>query len=76
MTYFLLVFDRPRRSLVEMRPFADPDEALRERIKRELELQSSDIEVVVLGAASEDDLRRTHGRYFPDPTGGLLAQLV
>jgi hypothetical protein len=62
--------------LIELRPFVDPDEALRERIKRELELRSPDIEVVVLGAASEEALRNTHARYFGDPTRGLLAGVV
>ena len=71
MTYYLLVFDRRRGQLVEMvREFSDATEAMRARLFREAnpqELRSSDIEVVVLGAASREALEKTHSRYFGAP---------
>lgn len=48
--------------------FADADRAGAHRARLELELQLNqsgiDHEVVLLDAASEEDLRRTHERYF------------
>lgn len=67
MRYFLLVYDQRAGRLLELVEFGPEEraEALRRRFEREeLELGSPSIEVVVLGAASQDALRRTHGRYF------------
>jgi hypothetical protein len=63
--YFLVVFDRRRRLLEEVQEFADSDVAVRARFEREAHLHGqSDIEVVVLGAASREALENTHSRYF------------
>ena len=44
--------------------FADVDRAKALERRFELERTYPDYEVVVLGAESEDAIRRTHGRYF------------
>jgi len=65
MKYFLVTYDR----LVGVGEIRDvfPAEcrsvAIRSRFTLEQQT-NSDTEVVVLGAESEDDLRRTHSRYF------------
>lgn len=65
---FLVEYDRERGQLVTMRSF--PDEEARSagdaRLELELALRQNRIsrEVVLLQAANEDDLRRTHRRYF------------
>lgn len=67
MRYFLLVYDQGAGRLLEMVEFGPEEraEALRRRFARETkELGNSSIEVVVLGAQSQEALRRTHGRYF------------
>lgn len=68
MSYFLLVYDRTagvlREPVVE---FADHEREAAVRRRFELEQQEREhpnIEVVVLGAASMNALRRTHARYF------------
>jgi hypothetical protein len=56
--------------LVEkVREFSDAAEAMRARLLREADAQpySPDIEVVVLGAACQDALEKTHSRYFGSP---------
>jgi hypothetical protein len=70
MSYFLIVYDRAAGALRELKEFADVDRdiALAERFARERQEQNRpDIEVVLLGAASEEALRRTHSRYFRTP---------
>ena len=62
MTYFILTFDR-RRSEVALEPFEDVDMAL-ERLHRAEVAQKPGQEIVLLYARSEEDLRRTHARYF------------
>lgn len=67
MRYFLLVFDRDAGSIVELREYdaADRRAALEDRFARERDLQADqNIEIVVLGARSLEDLQRTHSRYF------------
>jgi hypothetical protein len=65
VTYFLLVFDRRQRRLIEdVIPFADADEAVRARFRQETVHAGEDIEVVVLGAADREALENTHSRYF------------
>lgn len=66
MTYFLVVFDRLNRRVVSIEPFTDADAAVRERFKREIAGSGPGVEVVVLGARSEEELRNTHSRYFGD----------
>lgn len=74
MTYFLVVFDRDEGRVLKEVPFEDQGEALRERFRAErLHRHNRAIEVVVLGAASEADLRRTHARYFTS-FGQLVAR--
>lgn len=67
MKYFLLVYDRRRGRIVDRRDYeeADRERALQDRaqLMRE-QRQSADTEVVLLGAESFDDLRKTHARYF------------
>jgi hypothetical protein len=65
MSHFLLRYDRRRGILESMERFTDSAEATSRRFEMELVyLGQPSIEVVVLSAASEDDLRRTHSRFF------------
>jgi hypothetical protein len=65
---FLIEYDRDKGQLLSIRPFADVErsDAEHARIEREIELQRQGLlrEIVLLEAASETDLHRTHGRYF------------
>lgn len=67
MPLFLIVYDRPRGRTIDFVQFdeAERDLAVAARNEREQrELDNPQVEVVILEAESEDDLRRTHGRYF------------
>lgn len=66
MTYYLLVFNRPRGELVrEIEEFADHRVAMAERLRLEIENRDDpDLEIVVLGAESRSALENTHSRYF------------
>ncbi len=67
MSYFLVVYNQLSGQLLELTRYeaGKRDEALGARFARELmERDHRHIEVVLLGAASEDALRRTHARYF------------
>lgn len=65
---FLIEYDRPSGHIVSFHKFddSDRDSADQQRLALELDLNKKSIEheVVVLEAASEVDLRRTHRRYF------------
>lgn len=62
---FLLVYDRDAGRLLEMKRFQDRRLAMRERFHAEARFVGRrEIEIVALTADSEDELRRTHGRYF------------
>ena len=65
---FLIEYDRPRGSIVQLREFDDASRAVAggELLKLELDLnrQGVEHEVVVLDAPSEEALRHTHSRYF------------
>ncbi|MGA2476438.1 MAG: hypothetical protein ABSF73_07435 [Terriglobia bacterium] len=65
---FLIEYDRPRGSIVQLREFDDASRAVAEdeRLKLELGLKRQGIEheVVLLDAPSKEALRRTHSRYF------------
>lgn len=65
---FLIRYDRSGGQLVSQRVFSDSDRAAAHRARLDLELllheSGTDHEVVILDAASEHDLRRTHERYF------------
>jgi hypothetical protein len=63
--HFLVVYDRRQGHIVRHRGYRAPSSALAARFDAEREFKGqSDIEVVVLGAESWDDLPRTHARYF------------
>jgi hypothetical protein len=67
VTYFLLVYNRRGQQLVEeILEFADADDAIRARFRRERKasVDGDDLEVVVLGAADRAALENTHSRYF------------
>jgi hypothetical protein len=65
---FLLEYDRGHGQLVSMETFggSDREAADEARLNLELELLRKGIEheLVLLDAASEEGVRRTHGRYF------------
>lgn len=65
---FLVHYDRVSQRLVEIRSFQDCDRkfAAQQRIDLEIQLLGDGgyQEVVLLEAASEQDLRATHRRYF------------
>ena len=67
---FLIEYDRDRGEILTLRSFpdSDRDRASEERLELELSLNLSGIEneVVILEAATEKALRRTHRRYFED----------
>lgn len=65
--HFLVVFDRAEGRLLRLDEYMDREAALKERFASErLHRQAPTVEVVVLTAASEDALRRSHSRYFQD----------
>ena len=65
---YLIEYDRKSDKLVRMVHFqhAERRAAEEERLRLELELLSAGIsrEVVLLEASNEDELRKTHRRYF------------
>lgn len=67
---FLIEYDRREGCLVTLKSYDDAERSKAEhaRFECELELNRKGIEheVVLLEAASEDALRRTHRRYFED----------
>ena len=65
MKYFLLDYDHDTRD-VSVTPIAERAEALDAYSEREREALGSSHEVVLFYGESEDDLRRTHARYFYD----------
>lgn len=62
--YFLIAYNRPKGIVEHLEAFDNQADALGARFAREAGREGSDLELVVLGAASEDDLRVTHARYF------------
>ena len=69
---FAIEYDRPSGSIVTFRVFDDSERLEAEKLRLEIELDLNrrgiDHEVVLLEAANEDALRRTHRRYFEDPS--------
>jgi hypothetical protein len=65
---FLIEYDRRRGKLVTFKRVRDADHAAASAARLELELKAHRAglrhEIVLLDAASEAALRRTHGRYF------------
>lgn len=72
---FLIEYDRNRGETVAFRTFDDSERKKAEDTRLDIELELSRLgterEVVILEAASEEALRRTHRRYFEN-----LSQLV
>lgn len=72
---FLIEYDRSRGQIITFRKFGDSDHQNAADVRLEMELALNRIgierEVVLLDAASEKALRRTHRRYFED-----LSELV
>ncbi|MFE2915740.1 hypothetical protein [Kitasatospora indigofera] len=65
MTNVLVVYDRAAGRLLDERQFDSRRDALAARFVAERRYgDDSNVEVVVLGAASRSDLLRTHARYF------------
>ena len=69
---FLVEYDRAKGKLVTFTAFDDSEAVSAKKLRLDLELELScngiDHEVVLLQAASEEALRRTHRRYFEDPS--------
>jgi hypothetical protein len=67
---FLIQYDRRAGRIVSLERFTDDQRVMarKARLDLEIELQrrSQNHEVVLLEAASEGALRKTHGRYFED----------
>ena len=65
---FLIEYERPKGCIVSMVTFEDSDRSKAENSRLQIELdlhrRKLDHEVVLLEAASEEALRRTHRRYF------------
>lgn len=65
---FLIEYDRLRGEIVSMATFADADRRDADEARLQLELclrrEAAKREVVIMQAADEDALRRTHARYF------------
>ena len=64
MRYYLIVFDRENHRIVELKEFAESEDAVHMRFKREIDHSERGYEVVVLGATSKEALVNTHSRYF------------
>jgi len=64
MTLFLLTFDRQNRNAT-VQEIAEEEDVLERLFTAERRLRDEPaLEIVLLAAADEDDLRRTHARYF------------
>jgi hypothetical protein len=65
---FLIEYDRPSGTIVQMRAFENGSRQVAEDTRLNLELslnrQGVEHEVVLLDAPNEEALRHTHGRYF------------
>ncbi len=72
---FLIEYNRSEGRIVTFKNFDDAERSKAEQSRLEIELDLNqrkiNHEVVLLDAADEDALRRTHRRYFED-----LAQMV
>ena len=77
---FLIQYDRRLGRIVSLKRFTDDQRLMagKARLDLEIELQrrGQNHEVVVLEAASEEALRKTHGRYFDDVEHLLAAALA
>ena len=65
MNHYLVVFDRSAGTVVRHKLYDDRNDAIRARFAAERQHSGNpNIEVIVLGARSWADVKRTHGRYF------------
>jgi hypothetical protein len=67
MKQFLLVYRRSAGEILALEDLGsiDPNAAMRRRFDLEMrERANSDVEVVLLSASSQEELVRTHARYF------------
>ncbi|PAM97541.1 hypothetical protein CJI59_33910 [Streptomyces sp. Alain-F2R5] len=68
-TYFLLTYDRRRSKLLNSQRFSDETQASAAYAETEKRYRGNEtVEVVLVGADSEQTLRHTHGHYFSKPT--------
>lgn len=76
MRYFLLVYDRVQgKILSELNyPVGEATRALADRSALLAAQTDPNVEVVLLGADSYDDLEKTHGRYFQTPLEAATAR--
>lgn len=76
MRYFLLVYDQTSLGLLQEYEFEETEhaQAFQKRFELERSLDRSDVEIVVLGAESREDLQTTHGRYFKSMADLLSAE--
>jgi hypothetical protein len=74
---FLIQYDRRAGHIVRLERFTDDQQRLAADTRLELEIElrrhGQNHEVVLLDAASEEALHKTHGRYFEDVQGLLAA---
>jgi hypothetical protein len=74
---FLIQYDRHAGHIVRLERFTDDQQRLAADTRLELEIElrrhGQNHEVVLLDAASEEALHKTHGRYFDDVQGLLAA---
>jgi hypothetical protein len=67
---FLIEYDRQTGKIVKLREYSDSDRLVAEADRLDLEVDLHNVEkeheVVLLQAASQEALRRTHARYFED----------
>jgi hypothetical protein len=75
MMIFLIEYDRNRGKIVTFKSFDDSERQRAEDARLNMELKLNQLgtehEVVILEAATEEALRRTHRRYFEN-----LSELV
>jgi hypothetical protein len=65
MAHFLLIYDRGSGTLLRQTQFETDVEALDARFAAEAEYGvQPGIEILAISAASEAELRKSHGRYF------------
>jgi hypothetical protein len=68
--FFLIEYNRRKGRIVTFRSFKNSQQQQAENARLEMELECNrkgiDHEVVLLDAANEDALRKTHRRYFED----------
>jgi hypothetical protein len=65
VAHFLLIYDRKAGKLVRKQEYATDAQALEARFAAEAEYGvRENIEIVAISAASEEELRKSHGRYF------------